>query len=80
VGVLVIGESVKDTLTPAPDGVIVDFQTLLDYKPGTVSVWLNGIKLIDIWDDGFEELGGKTIRMKDAPWVGDSLQAEYEPA
>jgi len=69
----------KETLTPDPDGVTVDFFTTKDYKPGTVAVWMNGIKKIKEWDDGYDEGGGKKITMKEAPWVGDSLQAEYEP-
>jgi len=40
---------------------------------------MNGIKKIKEWDDGYDEGGGKKITMKEAPWVGDSLQAEYEP-
>ncbi len=68
----------KELLTPDPDGVIVDFQTSQPYRAGSVSVWVNGFRLDPNWDTGFDELGGSTIRMKEAPLQGDSLQAQYE--
>lgn len=68
----------KETLVPSPDGVVTSFFTSVVYRPGTVSVWLNGIKLIKGWDDGFMENGGREIVMNEAPLFGDSLQVEYE--
>lgn len=70
---------VKETLTPAPDGVTQIFFTSREYKPGSVSVWWNGIRAIKEWEDGFEELGGKRIYMKEAPLTNDALQVQYEP-
>ena len=78
--VMVTSTPVKEMLTPSPDGVTLDFQTSQAYKSGTVSVWVNGLRKIQDWDDGFEELGGTTIRMKEAPLTGDSLHAMYEVA
>jgi hypothetical protein len=69
---------IKETLLPAPDGIAIDFFTSKTYKLNSVSLWINGIKLIRDWDDGFEELGGNMIRMKEAPLEFDSVQAEYE--
>lgn len=70
---------VKELLTPSPDGVVTEFYTSSAYKTNSVSVWLNGIKLIPFFDDGFTTAGGtSTITMKEAPLTGDSLQAEYD--
>lgn len=62
-----------------PDGVITDFTITQYYRPNTVSVWLNGLRLLADWDDGFIELGNKQIRMKEAPFEGDSITIEFEP-
>ena len=72
--------AVKESLSPEPNGVITEFYTSMPYKMGTVSVWQNGIRLIQDWDDGYVELGGITIRMNEAPLLGDTLQVEYEAA
>lgn len=76
---IIRGEPKKESLFPDPDGVNTDFQTSVTYKSGTVSVWLNGIRLVAELNTGFLELGGNTIRMKEAPLPGDSIQAMYEP-
>lgn len=78
--VMVSRDSVKQEMTPAPDGVRIDFYTPTPYKLGTVAIWLNGMKLIREWDDGFTELGSSTVRMLEIPKTGDSLQVEYEEA
>jgi len=78
VAAVVTSDTVKESLSPKPDGVTVDFNTSVAYKPGTVSVWQNGIRLIGSWDDGWTEQGGTIIRMLIAPLTGDTLQAEYE--
>ena len=69
---------IKEMLIPAPDGASLDFFTSKSYRLNSVSVWINGIKLIPEWDDGFIELGGQTVRMKEPPLEFDSLQVEYE--
>lgn len=68
----------KETLTPEPNGVRKSFYTSVPYKANSVSIWLNGVKLIKEWDDGFAELGGTEVLMSEPPLLGDSLQAEYE--
>lgn len=74
----VVVDAVLERLTPEPNGVLVDFETSIAYKANTVSVWQNGIRLIDYWDDGFTEMGGTTIRFREAPLTGDTLQVGYE--
>lgn len=78
--VQLLREFVKESLTPDPDGANTVFSTTSPYKAGTVSVWMNGLRKIEAWDNGFVELGGTDIQMNEAPLVGDSLQAQYEPA
>lgn len=72
---------VREVLTPDPDGVVTAFATSQPYKPGTVSLWLNGVRKVAAWDDGFDENeDGTTIDLKEPPLAGDSVVAEYEPA
>lgn len=73
-------DPVKEILTPEPDGIAVDFNTSQAYKPGAISIWINGIKKIKDWDDGFLELNSNTIRTKSVLLPGDSIQAEYQAA
>ncbi len=63
----------------APDGVITDF-TVSAYKPGTVSVWINGFRRVASLDTGFDELPPTTIRMKEPPFAGDTVEVQFEPA
>jgi len=78
--IVVCQNPVKETLTPSPNGVIQKFYTSQVYRAGTVSAWINGIKLIAGWEDGFTETGVKEVTLKETPLTGDSIQAEYEPA
>jgi len=78
--VVVNRNPVKEDLTPAPDGVRVEFYTTQDYRPGSVSVWRNGMRLDPFLEDGFLENGGNAIELREAPWEGDTLQAQYDPA
>lgn len=73
-------DPVKESLTPDPDGARVEFYTSVDYKPGSLSVWLNGLRLDPYWETGFLEGGGNIVTMKEAPMAGDSLQAQYDAA
>jgi hypothetical protein len=65
-------------LTPAPDGVTQIFWTSVEYISGTVSVWRNGVRLVASWDTGYEELGNRQVRFREAPLIGDSLTAKFE--
>ena len=77
---MIIRNPIKEIPTPDPDGVTTDFSTSQPYRSGSVSVWLNGMRLIAEWDDGFVELGGTVIQMKEAPYTGDSLTVQFEAA
>ncbi len=74
-----LNRPVKELLTPEPDGAVTDFTTAQRFHPGTVSIWVNGLRRLAAWDDGFTEIDDQTIRLKEAPLTGDSVQAEYQP-
>lgn len=69
---------IREPLTPAPDGVNRIFWTGGDYLSGTVSVWRNGVRVVADWDTGYEELGSRQVRFREAPLAGDSLSAQYQ--
>lgn len=69
----------KRALTPDPDGIITDFSFPETYKAGTVSVWVNGQKKDPDLDDGYLELGGAVVQLKEPPLAGDLLWGEYDP-
>ena len=73
-------EPKKVPMTPDPDGVRTAFFIPEAYKPNTVSVWVNGLRIIPEDADGFTLPGGAEIQMKIAPAPGDSLQAMFEAA
>jgi hypothetical protein len=75
-----VREPYKEQLTPAPDGATTDFSTSLDYRPGSLSIWRNGVKLDPTADNGFLEIPPATARMKAPPLLGDALWGEYERA
>jgi hypothetical protein len=76
--VQLLHNQVIELLDPLPDGVVQEFSTSRNFKPGTVSVWLNGMRLIQEYEDGFLEIGNRYIRLKEIPRPGDCLQAQYE--
>lgn len=53
------------------------FEVAADYRPGTVIGWINGQLKVSENDDGLTELGGRRIRLKEAPLVGDVIQFFY---
>jgi len=65
-------------LIPDPDGVNRVFWTTFNYVSGTVTVWKNGVRLVPDWDTGYEELGARQVRLREAPLPGDSLNAKYD--
>jgi len=58
------------------DGQNIDFITTHEYWPGSVRVWLNGMKQ---WfcHDWFELLDHATIRFDEPPLSGDTLVIDY---
>ena len=70
---------IKELLTPDPDGFCTEFHTSRNYIPDTLSVWLNGLRLDRFRETGYLEGGSNKILMKEAPELGDSLQAQFDP-
>lgn len=70
-------EHITERLTPEPDGVTTTFYTTQPFLPNSVSVWVNGMRRIKAWDDGFFEVPPNQVELKEAPLEGDSVQAEY---
>lgn len=65
------------------DGTNVIFETNVPYLAGSVRVFVNGQLKTKALQDGWVELGGKKIRMLEAPKAfprfPDVLQAYYIP-
>ena len=61
------------------NGVNTTFFTPDGYVSGTLRVWLNGLLMRADYDDGWTETGPNKFQMKQAPHVGDVVQAYYVP-
>jgi hypothetical protein len=56
-----------------------DFEVNTDYVPDSVRFFRNGVLLRRDLDNGWWELGGKRLRLKEIPLTGDVLQVYYLP-
>jgi len=63
----------------AINGINQTFFVSTDYKAGTPRVWLNGLLLVKHGADGWTELGGRKLRLHEAPRTGDTVQVYYTP-
>ena len=73
--ILSMNLEVNEVLTGAVDGVNTTYTTSVAYKPGTLKVYLNGLKTRD-----FTELTDTTIVMAEAPstvMFADKVEAIY---
>lgn len=68
-----------DTAIGAIDGVNKDFTVALGFIASTVVVFVNGQLRPQAGTDGWMILGA-TIRLNEAPRVGDSVQVFYREA
>lgn len=59
------------------DGMNRDFETSVDYLPGSLRVWTNGLLRREDFDDGFDETGPKNFQMNEAPVDGDVIQVFF---
>ena len=59
------------------NGTNVDFRTPSPYVPGSVVVFLNGVSRVQSADDGWTEEGYDRFKMKEAPRMGDVVEAYY---
>lgn len=74
---------VIEPLLGAVNSVNLVFETTVDYRPGSVQVFSNGQLKTKPLGDGWVELGGRKIRMKEAPLAGpgwaDVMSVYYIP-
>lgn len=68
-----------EKLSGLANGFNTIFETSMVYTPGSVRVFRNGIVNEASGPDGWTELGGKRISMKEPPKTTDILQAYYIP-
>jgi hypothetical protein len=65
------------------NGANLIFETSAEYVPGSVRVFINGLLGLQPLVDGWTELGGKRIRLNEAPANSpgdpDVIQAYYLP-
>lgn len=73
----VIVRPIIEPLLGVVNGTNKLFETTAPYVPNSVVVFLNGQAKVREHDDGWEELGHKRIRLKEAPHVDDDVMAYY---
>jgi len=61
------------------NGANKKFATVELFVPGSLVVLLNGVALEGTLDNGWTETGGNEFTVKEAPIVGDVIQAFYRP-
>ena len=65
-----------EDLTSQIDGVRTDFVTAEAFEVGTLEVHVNGVRLQPT--ENFEELSATSLRVFDAPKIGDTLLVQSE--
>lgn len=73
------GAVIVDNETPSGpvNGSNVDFTTFYSYKPGTVKLFLNGLRQREGLGFDYIENGTNQIKFALAPLTGDTLTADY---
>lgn len=71
-GDMVIGEIPSGLL----NGSNATFTTLNQFKPGTVRVYLNGVRQTIV--DDYQTIGNQTITLVFSPFAGEHLLVDYE--
>jgi hypothetical protein len=75
---ILITEAAGDSLTGLINGSNRVFVTSFNFVSAQVNVYMNGRLKVRDWDDGFTVTEPRTVTMKEAPEVGDSLHIEYQ--
>lgn len=68
-----------EDLSGITNGINTVFRTSAPYKPGTVRIFRNGMMGRSPLADGWVELGGDRLQLKEPPVLGDILQVYYLP-
>lgn len=71
-------ETAGDTLTGAINGVNTVYVTSFDFDIGSVNIFVNGRLKVRELDDGFTPQAPRTVILKEALLIGDSLEVEYK--
>ncbi|UCG53162.1 MAG: hypothetical protein JSW58_06310 [Candidatus Latescibacterota bacterium] len=71
-------ERAGDSLQGAVDGINQVYVVSYDYDLDSVNIYVNGRLKMREWDDGFWVIGPRTVKLKEALLVGDSLEVEYK--
>ncbi len=77
---MLVTDSAGATLQGSIDGSNRDFVVSLDPDPESVLVWINGRCKEPALDDGYTLPGGRVVRLKEAPLVGDTVAVTYQLA
>ena len=70
---------VFETPSGSINGANRDYYTSGDYRSGTVRMFRNGVLQRKDLVDGWDEMGGKRVRMKEAPETGGVVRVYYIP-
>lgn len=71
------GDYVLEEVSGTIDGVNRTFTTVFTYETGSLKVWLNGLLLRALDDDGWIEIDDTTFETREAPRATDSLHVRY---
>ena len=71
---ITLKETQGDTLQGVIDGVNTDYLVSYDFITDKVNVYVNGRLKIKDWDDGFTVTPPRTVSLKEALLIGDSLE------
>lgn len=66
-------------LSGVVDGVNKVFTTAHTYKAGSIVVWLNGLLVRPLDEDGWTEISNTQVELTDAPLPNDTVNASYIP-
>jgi hypothetical protein len=76
--IVLITETAYESLQGVIDDVNRTYVVSYDYAETTVNVYVNGRLKVASLDDGFDLVPPRTVVMKEALLVGDTLEIEYQ--
>lgn len=71
------GDYILEEIVGIIDGFNRTFSTAFPYEENSLKVWLNGLLLRALDDDGWIEIDDTTFETREAPRVTDSLHVRY---
>lgn len=76
--ITLISEIAGDSLQGVINGSNRIFTVTYDYNPAKVQVFHNGRLKIQSLDDGYDLYLPRSVRMREPPQVGDTLEVQYQ--